>query len=113
MMRRSTFRLLLSLLLLMSQQMAIAHAVSHWTGRAAPTALQQKFGEPNLSEAATLDQICSQCLAFAQIGGGVGSAPFRFIAADPGSSPVCAELVHDAGARTVCAYHSRAPPVAI
>jgi hypothetical protein len=116
MIRRSTIHVLLSLLLLLSQQMAIAHAVSHWSGRAAPAApaaAQQKSGDRSLSEAFALDQSCSQCLAFAQIGGVVGSAPFRFIPVDPGSSQVCVDPGHGAGARTVCVYHSRAPPVAI
>jgi hypothetical protein len=115
MIRRSTIRVLLSLLLLMSQQMAIAHAVSHWSGRSAPAsaAQQAQSGERSLSEAFALDQSCSQCLAFAQIGGVVGSEPLRFVPAEPGSSAVCAVPDHAAGARTVCAYRSRAPPVAI
>jgi hypothetical protein len=116
MIRRSTLRVLLSLLLLISQQMAIAHAVSHWSGRSAPAAAaaqQQQPGERSLSEAFALDQSCSQCLAFAQIGGVVGIDPLRFVPAGPGSSAVCTDPGHAAGARTVCVYRSRAPPVAI
>jgi hypothetical protein len=115
MIRRSAIRILLSLLLLVSQQMAIAHAVSHWSGRAAPApvAHKQQPGERSLSEAIALDQSCSQCLAFAQIGGMVGSAPFGFVPAEPGTEALCADPGNPAGARTVCAYRSRAPPVAI
>jgi hypothetical protein len=115
MIRRSTIHLLLSLLLLLSQQMAIAHAVSHWSGRAtpAPPAAAQQSGERSLSEAFALDQSCSQCLAFAQIGGLVGSAPFRFDPVAAAASPVCVDASQAACARTVCAYHPRAPPVAV
>lgn len=116
MIRRSVIRVLLSLLLLLSQQMALAHAVSHWSGRSgvdAPSAEQQPAGERSLSEAFALDQSCSQCLAFAQIGGGVNSEAFRFVALDAAAARVCREPSHALGARTVCAYHSRAPPVAI
>jgi hypothetical protein len=116
MIRRSTIRVLLSLLLLLSQQMAIAHAVSHWSGRSGSTpagAEQQQSGERSLSEAFALDQSCSQCLAFAQIGGVVGSDPFRFFPIDTGSSQACSDASHFLTARTVCAYRSRAPPSAI
>jgi hypothetical protein len=116
MIRRSTIRILLSLLLLLSQQMAIAHAVSHWSGRSgstAPSAAQRQSGERSLSEAFAFDQRCSQCLAFAQIGGVVGSDPFRFFPIHSASSRVCGDASRVITARTVCAYHSRAPPVAI
>jgi hypothetical protein len=113
MIRRSTIRILLSLLLLISQQMAIAHAVSHWGDRVAPAAQGQQSGEFTLAEALALDQICSDCLSFAQIGGMVGSEPFRFAPADARLARVCIDASHAACARTICAYHSRAPPVAI
>lgn len=116
MIRRSTIRILLSLLLLLSQQMAIAHAVSHWSGRpasGAPAAGQQQSGDRSLSEAFALDQSCSQCLAFAQIAGVVGSDPLRFVPFDNASARVCVDASHFLTARTDCAYHSRAPPVAI
>jgi hypothetical protein len=112
MIRRSVTRILLSLLLLMSQQMAIAHAVSHWSGRAIPVASGQQQGERSLSEAFALDQSCSQCLAFAQIAGVVASEPCRFVPLDNASSAVRIDADGSACARTTCAYQSRAPPVA-
>jgi hypothetical protein len=112
MIRRSVTRVLLSLLLLLSQQMAIAHAVSHWNGRVAPAAQNQQPGERSLSEAFAQDQSCAQCLAFAQIAGAVGSAPCRFVPPEINSHPVCGRSSQAACARTVCVFQSRAPPVA-
>jgi hypothetical protein len=105
---------MLSLLLLMSQQMAMSHAVTHWAGsRHAPAQVQKTAGpqqDSGISSAFAQDQTCEQCLAFAQIAGTIGS-PSRSFAADSGAT--CARHVSatQAGcARTTCVFQSRAPP---
>jgi hypothetical protein len=109
--RRPIVYVLLSLLLVLSQQMGIAHALTHWSSqRTALTAGERTEAAPSKSLAA-LDQSCDQCLAFAQIGTAVDTASYSFpitrdnaTAVDPVATP---ELCQ----RTICVFRSRAPPV--
>lgn len=110
--RRSVIRLLLSLLLLMSQQMALSHAVTHWSGRMVPSvAAQPASGDGSLSKSFAQDQWCDQCLAFAQIAGSVGSDTRAFAPFNPGADAIAATAERAFRPRTVCAFRSRAPPV--
>ena len=110
--RRSVTRVLLSLLLLLSQQMAMSHMVAHWSGRAAPAVVQQQSSDSGLSRSIAQDQWCDQCLAFAQIAGTVGSSTRTFAPIDSGTDPLPTLAGHSPCARTVCAFRSRAPPTA-
>jgi hypothetical protein len=112
--RRSFIRVLLSLLLLLSQQMAISHAMTHWAGSRDGAAQLHKAASQQdprgVSSAFAQDQTCEQCLAFAQIAGAVGS-PSRCFAAD--GSATCAtgpSATQPGCARTTCVFQSRAPP---
>lgn len=109
MMRRCIVHVLLSLLLLASQQMAFAHAMSHWTGRLvyAPIAAGE---DRELSKALAQDQSCNQCLALAQLATPVGSTLRQFVSPDLRTETVAARAMRQALPRTVCAFHSRAPP---
>jgi len=109
MMRRCIVHVLLSLLLLVSQQMAFAHAMSHWTGRLvyAPVAAGE---DRELAKAVAQDQSCNQCLALAQLATPVGSTLRQFVGPDLQTEAVAARAMRGAVARTVCAFHSRAPP---
>jgi hypothetical protein len=111
--RRSFIRVLLSLLLLMSQQMAISHAMTHWAGKRSGAAQLHQAGQQadsGVSAAFAQDQTCEQCLAFAQIAGAVGS-PARSFGADASASYVAGSSATQPGcARTACAFQSRAPP---
>jgi hypothetical protein len=112
--RRSILRVLLSLLLLMSQQMAISHAMTHWAGsRDGAAQLHKASGqhdERGVSAAFAQDQTCEQCLAFAQIASAVGS-PARTFAADGAASCAVGPSTTQPGcARTTCVFQSRAPP---
>lgn len=110
--RRSAIRLLLSLLLLTSQQMALSHAVTHWSGRMAPVAAQQHGGADRpLSKTLAQDQWCDQCLAFAQIAGAAGSDTRTFAPFNPGADAIAPAAERAYSPRTVCAFRSRAPPV--
>ncbi|MBD8531825.1 MULTISPECIES: hypothetical protein [unclassified Massilia] len=118
MMRRSIAHVLLSLLLLVSQQMAFAHAMSHWTGKIAPahalaasTSASIGFdAERDLSSSVAQDGSCSQCLAFAQMASAIGSTPRQFVPLDFQAERAGAFAAIAAPPRTVCAFHSRAPP---
>ena len=112
--RRNITRVLLSLLLLLSQQMAISHAVTHWAGsRHAPAQVQKTAGQTQgggISSAFAQDQTCEQCLAFVQIAGAIGSPTGSFA---PDSAATCARhfsTTQPGCARTSCVFQSRAPP---
>jgi hypothetical protein len=112
--RRTLIRVMLSLLLLLSQQMALSHAVTHWAGsRDAPARIHTAAAhrhDGGISSAFAQDQTCGHCLAFAQIAGAIGS-PTRSFAADGTATfapAACAS--QPACARTTCVFQSRAPP---
>lgn len=111
--RRSVTNVLLSLLLLLSQQMAMSHMVAHWSGRALPAVAAHQPGEGALSKSIAQDQWCDQCLAFAQIAGAVGSDHRTFAPFNPGADALPAAAGHAAAARTVVAFRSRAPPASV
>jgi hypothetical protein len=111
--RQAFIRVLLSLLLLISQQMASTHVMSHLTGtldRVAAVQVEQP-GSDELSSAFAQDQSCSHCLAFAQLAGPLASSPPSFVIPHQQSSAVDVVAVRAAGARIILAFQSRAPPV--
>ena len=111
--RQIFIRVLLSLLLLLSQQMASAHALSHLAGKIGDVQqLHIVAGDDDVSTAASLDQSCNQCLGFAQLAGPLASTYRAFMAADADAVMVAARAVQAICARTVCAFQSRAPPQA-
>ena len=63
-MPRSILHCLLSLLLLISQQMALAHGLSHWHGTQQHQGVQQAGGQP---DAPALQEFCAECAADAQL----------------------------------------------
>jgi hypothetical protein len=100
--RHIILRALLALLLLVSQQMAIAHAVSHLSGTHSESSGKQL----------PADQFCDQCLSAAQLDSGATSfASLLFVDAGPAPAPAIL-LGQGFVARTVCAFQSRAPPTA-
>ena len=114
MMRRRLVHVMLSLLLLVSQQMAFAHAMSHWTGKIGSThpnaALVQLDTDNDLSSAVAGDRSCSDCLAFAQMASAIGSTPRQFAPLDLQTERILALATTERAPRTVCVFHSRAPP---
>lgn len=102
---------LLSLLLVLSQQMGITHALSHLSDiRNGGGQQQLRERDPSVSRALALDQSCEQCLAFAQIAAAFDTPSYTFPVAGH-AAPV--SLIADtalACQRTVCVFQSRAPP---
>ena len=112
--RRFFIRLCLSLLLLLSQQMAIAHAMTHWAGSRDGAAQLQQSGDGQdrrgVGAAFAQHQTCEHCLAFAQIASAVGSSP-RCFSFDCAASCATGPSATEPGcARTTCAFQPRAPP---
>jgi hypothetical protein len=110
--RQVFFRVLMSLLLLFSQQMAYSHALSHGTGSAEAAALVQPDDDGDASRAVAKDQSCNKCLVFAQFSAPVGSADLSYALPAQASLPVDGVVIAAAHARTILAFQSRAPPQA-
>ena len=108
--RQAIVRILLSLLLLASQQMASLHVLSHLGGTMGAAAVSQPAPDERLAAALAQDQSCSHCLAFAQLAGPLGSSPPAFIVPKAGACAVVAAPVQPGGARTILAFNSRGPP---
>lgn len=113
MIRQTLFRVMLSLLLLVSQQMATAHALSHWSSSLDQSGqVQIQEQDEDLSSSFAQDQTCTQCLAFAQLAVPIGCSHRAFAAPDLVSMAVASEEAHSAIARTRVCFRSRAPPQA-
>jgi DMSO reductase anchor subunit len=99
---RRFLAVLLTLLLLMTQQAAVVHAASHL---AVADSSQQDEHLPH-------EQTCGQCLALAQFAASAVSQyslPLTDIAKYP---PPVIQPVQATLAQTICAFSSRAPPYA-
>jgi hypothetical protein len=111
--RQAFFRILLSLLLLVSQQLASTHVLSHLTGKqgSVATAQLKVDAEGALKTALAQDQGCNQCLALAQLAGPLVSSPARLDVPRQASFAIAGIPARAAGARIILAFQSRAPPV--
>jgi len=111
MLRRPLCRVLLSLVLLLAQQMAFSHALSHWTSQTAGPSAQQAVGDAELAGAFAQDRSCAQCLGLAELATPLPHSPRAY--APPESSEVLGLETAPAGrhARSARLFDSRAPPV--
>lgn len=110
--RQVFFRVVMSLLLLFSQQMATSHALTHLTGSVETAALAQPAADSDKSRTAAQDQSCNKCLVFAQFSAPLGAKALSYALPSPASLPVDGAAVAAAHARTILAFQSRAPPQA-
>lgn len=115
MIRRSVFRVMLSLVLLLSQQMAMSHALSHWAsqigGSRVTASLQQGIDDGELSSAFAQDQSCAQCLGLAQLGAPLVNSPRAYLPPEMVSVHALDAATLAWRVQTTRAYDSRAPPV--
>ena len=93
---------MLALLLLLSQQMGFAHAVSHSSDHPRYSSSHGKQ--------LPIEQTCQQCLAFAQIGSALPSAIFSLPAVVAPDALAIANSPPVLYPRAIRAFHSRAPP---
>ncbi|WP_342118700.1 hypothetical protein [Pseudoduganella sp. OTU4001] len=110
---RYILNVLLALLLVLSQQLGMAHAVSHWSDYRHGSEQQQAVdgSEGGLSAGLALDHNCSQCAAFASLASAIHTPSYTFPTLEY-SAPqagVVPSLPHSS--RTARAYDSRAPPL--
>ena len=127
--RQAFYRILLSLLLLITQQMAASHAMSHWGAMLGAASSQARLlggpaadgaanvaanvdDETDLSRTFALHHSCDKCLELAQFVAPLAGKPTAFAAPDLVDVAISTTVDHPATARTVCAFRSRAPPQA-
>ncbi len=110
--RQAFFRVLMSLLLLFSQQMAMSHAMTHWNAPLEAAAQGQQDNQNDKSRTLAKDQSCNKCLVFAQFCAPLGPDAYTYAPPDAASLPVDGAAVAAAHARTILAFQSRGPPQA-
>jgi hypothetical protein len=111
-MSRNLFlRVVLSLLLLVSQQSALSHAMSHWTG-GDQTEQAQSGSKRTASKGSVHDANCAQCLSYAQMASAIGSPAYVMPALDLAAVHLVSPIPASDCARTDCVFQSRAPPQA-
>jgi hypothetical protein len=115
-MKRLAFvRVVLSLLLLVSQQLASTHVISHFAGSfersvASAAVSSAQTGDEELSLAVTQHKNCSQCLAFAQLAGAISGKQACGAAVAQSRFQPLAGATADPATRIALAFRSRAPP---
>lgn len=109
-MRRSAVHVLLSLLLLVTQQIGATHVYSHWTGAGAAQAA--RADSDNHRKQAAAHASCDQCLSIAQIAVALASVPLGIAASALAFGPIALPATSAACLRTTCVFQSRAPPLA-
>jgi hypothetical protein len=112
-MSRSLVHVLLSLLLLVSQQLSLGHGYTHWT-EADETLVQQtttaadddtgKLPKPGLHD------LCGQCAASAQIAFALPATLRRFVPARLAYAVPAVPATPGICLLTACPFQSRAPP---
>jgi len=111
---RIIVQLLLSLLLLVSQQLALSHVYTHVPTPARLAALLQgdDSGSDDTKRALAADHLCGLCVSGDQLAHALGVPAYSFTAVAPEYLPLAAADTPAACLRTVCVFQSRAPPLA-
>jgi len=110
---RHFLHVLLAVLLVLSQQLGMAHAVSHWSDFRHSSEQQQASDVDGngISAGLALDHNCSECAAFASLASAIHTPSFTFPSVDYSAPQAGVALLQPTGARTARAYDSRAPPL--
>jgi hypothetical protein len=111
--RRAFHRILLSLLLLLAQQVGVMHVTAHWSERVVAAAAEKPSKEDGVSKSIAQDQGCDQCFAFAQLASAVGQEPRSFVPPSQDAQAIAGASAHAIFARAPCAFRSRAPPAVV
>lgn len=111
---RHLLHVLLGVLLVLSQQLGMAHAVSHWSDFRRSSEQQQATDADGngISAGLALDHSCSECAAFASLASAIHTPSFTFPSVDYSAPEAGVALLQLNDARTARAYNSRAPPLA-
>lgn len=102
------------MLLVLSQQLGMVHAVSHWSDFRRNSEQQQAtdIDGNGLSAGLALDHNCSQCAAFASLTSAIHTPSFTFPSAEYSAPQAGIALPQLHSARTARVYDSRGPPLA-
>jgi LPS sulfotransferase NodH len=112
-MKRSSFiRVLLSLLLLVSQQLAVSHAISHLTGSTDKSVNVHFDGTSKPSKPVANTHSCAHCFTSGQMASAIGSSAYVFPAVDVQWMRFASLAPAADCTSTVCVFQSRAPPQA-
>lgn len=103
---RPFFALLLSLLLIGSQQAAFAHLLSHWQG--GPEAITHYQNDHGAID--QLADTCTACIAFAGIGGSAQPSSTPVSPASFAGDDYCLPFAAPVFTRPVVTSRARAPP---
>lgn len=104
---RVLVQLLLSLLLLVSQQLALAHGYTHFQ-RAGTEQLRD--GDDGSTRAPAADHLCAQCLSADQLAYALGLPAYHFKVAGNGYLPFTETRARPVSVKVVRAFQPRAPP---
>ncbi len=106
---RPFFALLLALLLLGSQQAALAHLIGHLGATTESVAKQE---DSSHGAVLTLSHVCTTCIAFAALAsGGPASSHVPLLLAASVSERICYTFESLSPARRIVTCRARAPPV--
>jgi len=103
---RVLVQLLLSLLLLVSQQLALAHGYTH----VQRTVTEQLGDKDNGAPPTAADHLCAQCLSADQLAYALGVPTYHFKVAGCGYLPLAEASAQPASVKAVRAFQPRAPP---
>jgi hypothetical protein len=111
-MSRSLVHVLLSLLLLVSQQLSLGHAYSHWTD--VRESLTQQLGDDGGSKPSKpgLHEQCGQCAASAQVAFALPATVRRFIPAELAYAVPSLAATPGVKPLEACPFQQRGPPLA-
>jgi len=117
-MSRSLVHLLLSLLLLVSQQLSLGHGYTHWAGLDDVAAVQAAQGINGDGDGGgkpakpALRDLCGQCAASAQIAFALPATARRFVPAELAYAAPAVPETPGVCLQSTCPFQSRAPPQA-
>jgi hypothetical protein len=110
--RRSFLSILLSLVLLVSQQMAMTHVLGHWNASIAAAQSSATDGGVNTApKSLAHGSSCAHCSGYAQLGFALGTTWNAHLASSTSYAQYAAAETPAACARSACGFLSRAPPL--
>jgi hypothetical protein len=108
-MSRSLVHVLLSLLLLVSQQLSLGHAYSHWND-VQESLVQQGDGNEGKPSKPVLHDQCGQCAASAQVAFALPATVRQFIPAELAYAVPSLAQTPGICLLAVCPFQQRGPP---
>ncbi|NYE60295.1 hypothetical protein FHW58_001447 [Duganella sp. 1224] len=102
----------LALLLLLTQQVGVAHIYTHWIGAEQQELQLTEEGQAEHRKRLAVHKVCAECVSVAQMAAAITSSPLTLAISTLSTGPVTVPATLPACERTTCVFHSRAPPLA-